>query len=362
MNILITGIGGPTPRSIALRLRQLYPNARLIGVDTNNKALGFYMSGLLDKGFVIPPAGSENYWEEMNAIVSNEAIDLAFVQPEKEVIAWGRYLKKFGRYVCPALIPPLEYAESLINKAVMADLLKETDYIPATVSIQTRHPDFDLIEKEIGYPCWIRASEGSGGLGSLKIDRREDLKAWLFIHSGIEEFTVSEFLVGRHLANQMLYLDGLCVKNAGLQCAEYVMADIAPSKVTGNTSFGRFLNEEALLDFCEEVMEYLAVKLEIPPHGVFSFDLKEDADGALKLTEVNVRHMAYTGIMADVGFDLIGDTVNYLSGKTERIEKGRFSFDEDYIFLRDVDIEPIIMKESEFMSREERRKKLGPVS
>src|SRR5690606_19367412 len=153
-----------------------------------------------------------------------------------------------------------------------------------------------------------------------KLHSKKELEAWLFIHKDVPEFTVSEFLTGRHLANQMMYIEGKLVKNAGLHCAEYVMADIAPSKVTGNTSFGRFINEERLLAFCEEVMDFIQARTVTKAHGVYSFDLKEDTDGNLKVTEINIRHMAYTGILSQVGFDLVGDTVKYLTGKTDEIE------------------------------------------
>jgi len=345
--ILVTGIGGPTPRSIAMWLRKLYPGAVLIGVDTNPKALGFYMKGLLNKCVVVPRADDENYWDVMTELVEKEKIDFAFVQPEMEVLEWGKFYKKSGCHICPVLIPPVEYTEGLMDKAAMADLLGETGYIPKTVRLSPESPDYNKIEEEVGYPCWIRASIGSGGLGSLKLNRKEDLEAWLFIHKGIKEFTISEFLTGRHLANQMMYINGECIKNAGLHCAEYVMADVAPSKVTGNTSYGLFINEEPLLAFCEEVMDYIADQLKVAPHGVYSFDLKEDAEGNLKVTEINIRHMAYTGIMAEVGFDLIGDTVNYLSGNKEITRKGRFKFNSDYIFLRDVDIEPVLLKKGD---------------
>lgn len=350
-SILISGIGGPTPRSIALRLRELYPDARLIGVDTNPKALGFYMKGLLDKHRVVPRADHNDYWSEMRNIVKDEDIDFAFIQPEKEVLEWGRYYNEHGNYICPVLIPPFEYTKALMDKAEMADLLSGTDYIPKTVRISPDSPDYDSIAEEIGYPCWIRASIGSGGLGSLRLNRKEDLEAWLFIHKNIPEFTVSEFLTGRHLANQMLYIDGACIKNAGLHCVEYVMADVAPSKVTGNTSYGKFINEEPLLEFCEEVMDFISAKIGEKPHGVFSFDLKEDSEGALKVTEINIRHMAYTGIMAMAGFDLIGDTIKYLNRDQSAIERGRYRYDHDYIFLRDVDIEPVFLKESELLYR-----------
>jgi hypothetical protein len=349
MNILITGIGGPTPRSIAHRLREAYPNATLIGVDANRKALGFYIDNFVDVSLIIPRATDVKYWEVINDVIKNYSIDFAFIQPEFEVTAWGNYYKTNGCFPCPTLIPPIEHVNALMNKARMAELLSNTSFIPKTVTITQDNQNFELVENEIGFPCWIRASVGSGGLGSLKINSKKELEAWLFIHKEVPEFTVSEFLTGRHLANQMLYLDGELIKNAGLHCAEYVMADIAPSKVTGNTSYGKFINEDKLLNFCEEVMEYIQAKTNVPAHAVYSFDLKEDSQGNLKVTEINIRHMAYTGIMGKVGFDLVSDTVKYLTNKKDDITKGRHIYDADYIFLRDVDEQPILMKEHELI-------------
>lgn len=348
MNILISGIGGPTPRSIAKRIREVYPDCNIIGIDANKKALGFYIKGLVDKHYIVPRASDASYWDAINKIITDDKIDFAFIQPEFEVIKWGEFFEAAGKYPCPVLLPPLELARKLMDKALMSDLLEGTDYIPKTVKISPSQPKYDEIENKVGYPCWIRASVGSGGLGSLKLNSKNDLEAWLLIHKEIKEFTVSEFLTGRHLANQMLYIDGKCLKNGGLHCAEYVMADIAPSKVTGNTSFGRLINDENLLKFCEECIHEISKRSGIVPHGVLSFDLKEDSAGNLKVTEINIRHMAYTGIMASAGFDLVNDTILYLTGKENEIKnRGLYSFDKDYIFLRDVDIEPILMQEKD---------------
>ena len=347
MNILITGIGGPTPRSIGLRIRKLYPDAKIIGVDIEPKAIGFYLKGLLDKSYVVPKASETKYWPTIKDILSKERVDLAFVQSEKEVLEWGAYYNKHGEMPCKVLIPPYEYTRNLIDKNSMAGLLKGSGFIPKTIRFTQDDQQLDKVKEEVGYPCWIRATTGSGGFGSLKLKNEKDLKAWLLVHEDIQEFTVSEFLPGRHMANQMLYFNGECIKNAGLHCAEYVMANIAPSKVTGNTSFGRLINEDTLLNCCENVMDYIANQLKQPPHGVFSFDFKEDQNGELKVTEINIRHMAYTGIMAEVGFDLVNDTIKLLNNHPNEIEKGRYYYDNDYVFLRDVDIHPIIMKESE---------------
>ena len=216
------------------------------------------------------------------------------MQPEAEIVEWGAYYEKNGRFPVEVFMGCKSLSESLRDKSIMAELLKETDFIPKTIKVTQENPRYEEVEQLIGFPCWIRATEGTGGLGSLRLDNLDSYKSWLFINSFISEFTVSEFLTGRHLANQMLYYNDEYVKGAALECAEYVMASTAPSHVTGNTHFARFLNEDRINRFCDDCVKFLCAKLQVPAHGILSFDLKEDKNGDLKVTEVNIRHMAYT--------------------------------------------------------------------
>ena len=343
--ILITGIGGLTPRSIAKVIRKNHPEYKLIGCDINKKAVGFFIKGLLDEYYVCPRCDSDDYFPWIEELVKNKNIDYAFVQPESEIVEWGDYYDKNGKFPCPVFMGSKLLSTSLKDKSIMADLLEGTHFIPKTIKITQENPRYNDIEKIIRFPCWIRATEGTGGLGSLCVENISSLKSWLFINSDIHEFTVSEFLTGRHLANQMLYYNGEYVKGAALECVEYVMANTSPSHVTGNTHFGRFLNEDSINQFCDECIQYLEKKLNIKAHGILSFDLKEDKNGNLKVTEINIRHMAYTGVMADVGFDLIEDTIKILEdGSCDNIRREPFfHYKKPYVFLRDVDIEPIIL-------------------
>ncbi len=54
--------------------------------------------------------------------------------------------------------------------------------------------------------------------------------------------------------------------------------------------------------------------------------------------------MAYAGVMAHVGFDLIEDTIKITEdGNCDRVERAQFyHYDKPYVFLRDV--EPIILE------------------
>lgn len=349
--ILITGIGGLTPRSIATIIRKNHPDYKIIGCDIDKKAMGFFMktndgSKLVDEYFLCPRCTAPEYFPWIEKLVAEKKIDYAFVQPESEIVEWGQYFEDHGKYPCPVFIGSKLLSLSLKDKSIMADLLEGTDYIPKTIKVTQENPRFKDVENEIGFPCWIRATEGTGGLGSLRLDDISSYRSWLFINSNIPEFTVSEFLTGRHLANQMLYYNGEYVKGAALECAEYVMANVAPSRVTGNTHFGRFLNEDCINEFCDGCIKYLERKLGVRAHGILSFDLKEDKDGNMKVTEVNIRHMAYTGVMACVGFDLIEDTIKIIEdGNADNVTRDQFHhYEKPYVFLRDVDVEPIVLE------------------
>ena len=349
--ILITGIGGLTPRSIATIIRENHPNYKIIGCDTEKKAIGFFMKtkdgrNLLDKYYIVPRCDSPEYFPFIERIADENNIDYAFVQPESEIVEWGQYYEDHGKFPVPVFMGCKLLSECLRDKSIMAELLEGTEFIPKTIKVTQENPRFEDVEKEIGFPCWIRATEGTGGFGSLRLDDISSYKFWLFINARIPEFTVSEFLTGRHLANEMLYYNGEYVKGAALECAEYVMANAAPSHVTGNTHFGRFLNEDRINKFCDECIKYLEKKLGVPAHGILSFDLKEDKDGNLKVTEVNIRHMAYTGVMAHVGFDLIEDTIRiHEDGDSRNVVRDQYHhYEKPYIFLRDVDVEPIVLE------------------
>lgn len=347
--ILVTGIGGLTPRSITGIIRENHPEYKIIGCDVEKKAIGFFMDGLVDEYYLAPRCDSLEYFPWIERLVAEKKIDYAFVQPESEIVEWGGYYEKYGKYPCPVFMGCRLLSESLRDKSIMADLLKDTDFIPRTIKVTQADPRYEEIEKEIGFPCWIRATEGTGGLGSLRLDDLSSYKSWLFINSAISEFTVSEFLPGRHLANEMLYYEGEYVKGAALECVEYVMANTAPSHVTGNTHFGRFLNEDQINAFCDRSIKYLEKRLGVKAHGILSFDLKEDASGNMKVTEVNIRHMAYAGVMAHAGFDLIEDTIKIMEdGNSDRVKRDPFHhYEKPYIFLRDVDVEPIILESEE---------------
>jgi carbamoyl-phosphate synthase large subunit len=130
------------------------------------------------------------------------------------------------------------------------------------------------------------------------------------------------------------------------------MAKVAPSGVTGNTSFGRLLNLPEVEQLAEKALSILFKATGTGAHGFFTVDFKEDKNGVPFITEINVRHVAFTQCFAMGGANFAADTLKLLLNPNagEWIFHA-YRFDDGLVFLRDVDERPILMKESDLIKK-----------
>jgi len=355
LNILITGVGGPTPRSFVRAVKLVsseeQANYRFVGVDCNPLAYGLYDKSLFDTTYVIPGADEEEYWPAVNEIIEREDIDGAVVLPETEVLEWAKnrhHLKTAIR----VHLPDYKLASALVNKHSLHSHLKDSSLIPRFNKVNPQDYSYNKITKKVGEVFWIRSSEGSSGLGSLKIDSESALSQWVSINKDVSEFIATEYLPGRNMACKMLYFDGELKRTACAERVKYIMAKIAPSGVTGNTSFGRLINEPELVQLSEQALESISFELGTELNGIFTVDFKEDGKGNPKITEINIRHVAFTSSLAAGGANIPIDTLNAMfSGNGSSMKRVDYTYDEPLIFLRDVDSEPIVMRTSELFNK-----------
>lgn len=351
ITILINGVGGPTPRSIARSLhRYSEQEVCLIGTDINPLAHGLYEKDLYHKTYVIPRAGDNEYWPTLKKIIEEHQIDIALVQPELEVLEWTRYKAQGKEWPCKTLLPDYQIAKSLVDKSLMTALLRETDLVPDSLDIAPDKLDFMAIKESLGYPFWIRSTSGSSGLGSLKVKDENSLKNWITINPNVSQFIGSSFLPGRNLACKLLFHEGKLLRSASGERVNYIMSKVAPSGITGNTSFGRLLNEPKLVEKSERALRIIEEKSGKKLHGFFTADFKEDENGKPYLTEINVRMVAFNMLFAAGGANFSEDIISLLMNP-DKFDKSykMYKFEEDLIFLRAVDAEPILMKETDFL-------------
>jgi carbamoyl-phosphate synthase large subunit len=351
MRILITGVGGPTPRSFAISLKKysFYKRFELFATDINPLSMGLYQGDLFSKSFIVPRCTDIDYWDRINEIVKENNIEYAVILPELEVMEWSKR-SEAGLLPCKVLLPDSRIASLLVDKARMTEILDHLGLVPPSVEFERSQTDLTPIFEKLGANFWVRSTSGTSGLGSLQIDSAASLKNWVQINPGVKTFIASKFLPGRNLACKLLYHNGELLRSACGERVNYIMAKVAPSGITGNTSFGRLLNEPKLVDLATKAMTFLFDYLKIKPHGFFTVDFKEDEKGVPFITEVNVRHVAFTQCFAAGGANFAEDTIRLLDEDPtfDRTYK-MYTFEKDLIFLRDVDSLPILMKEHQLL-------------
>lgn len=347
MNILITGIGGPTPLGIArgLQLGGLGKDVRLIGVDCSPFAPGLYNDSLFDATYLVPHSGSPDYWAELERIIEQEQVGYAFVVPELEVLAWSKRAVA-APLPCKSSIPPLELAEILYDKYQTFDLLRHTDLVPKSEQISATSPNDEALV-QLGYPFWVRSISGAGAIGSLKVSSREELENWFLLNTKIEHYLASEFLPGRNYACKVLFHDSKLLLTACAERVSYLLANAAPSGISGMCARGRLVNNVDLMERAERALRTIFARLNRPPEGMFTVDFKEDAQGVPKITEINIRHVSFTYAFAEGGANFALETLRALQKKPTFRAKPQFEFPEDLHFIRGVDSKIFLIPETE---------------
>ncbi len=339
MNVLITGACGVTPRAIArsLRLSSAFAGARLVGADRGGNWYGFY-EGLYDRVYRVSQPGDPGYEELIAEICRDEGIEVAIVGPEAEVGYWS------GReFPVPALLPPRGLVEVAISKGKLYDALRETGLVPR-FSIVSREELLERTGLELdGSPVWLRdhSEATSSAKGAIAVTDPEEAYAWARLNPAIPSYMVAEHLPGRNIAACLLFLDGELLKAGCYERLEYFMGHLAASGVTGNINRGRLVNDERAREVAEKAVRIVGELAGEEPHGLLTVDLREDATGALKVTEVNVRHVAATSALAAGGANMAEAQLLATLGRRDEIGEVAPRFPDDNVILRDIDGEPL---------------------
>lgn len=341
--ILVTGACGVTSRSVVRSLNKseiFSGNCVFIGTDVCYNEYGIY-EGLYDKVYKVPYFNDPSYRSIIQSIIDENNIEYAILIPEPEVLYWSEnpFDIKFLR------IPP-RFAKKVLSKRSLYETLQEKNYIPQFQIISREDMTASESQIDLSYPLWIRDfSEGTtSGKGSLKAESYDDVKAWATINRGIDQFMLSEYLPGRNLACFTLFSNGKLLKYGVAQRIDYMMGKVAVSGITGNTSKGKLLNDRRVFDVAYDAVMSVIDKTGETMNGLVVTDLKENAAGNPVVTEINIRHVAFTSTFANAGFNFSEFQMMILSGMESEISPElTMSFPDDNIMLRDVDGVPIYL-------------------
>jgi carbamoyl-phosphate synthase large subunit len=342
LRILVTGACGVTPRAVArsLRMCATCADATIVGTDRGGNWYGFY-EGLYDRVYRVSQPDDPGYADLLAQICRDEEIDVALVGPEAEIRFWSRH-----EFPVPTLLPPPGFVEIAISKRKLYDTLRESGLVPRYRIVERE----ELLERRglddvDGGPVWLRdySDASSSGIGSIKVTEPEEAYAWAYLNPEIPSYMLAEHLPGRNIACTLLFVDDALLKAGCYERLEYFMGHLAVSGVTGNINRGRLLNDERARRLAEQAVRFVGALTGEPAHGLLTVDLREDRTGALKVTEINVRHVAATSALADGGANMAEAQVLATLGRLDEIGETVPHFPDDNVILRDIDGAPLLL-------------------
>lgn len=342
--LLVTGACGVTSRTLvrALRRSPRFARTRLIGTDICDNPFALY-EGLYERIWRVPRLNEpQRYLDLVARICERERVDAALVVPEPEVLFWAEHAMPV-----PALLPPPRFARLAISKARVYDALRGTGLVP----------EFELLTRDailsgagddwFRRGAWLRdVGDGStSGKGALQVNSLDEARAWMTLNPATERFMVAQVLPGRNLACLLLYHDGQLLKTGSYERLEYFMARTAVSGITGNICKGRLVNDDAAQAVSLQAVERLCQATGERMTGQVTVDLRADAQGRPRITEINLRQVAAASAFAQVpGANLAEALALVTLGRADLAGPREVLFNPDNRLLRDIDGVPVYVE------------------
>lgn len=285
-HVLVTGVGGiggvNFVTSLRLAEKQSDQKVRyfIVGTEYNKYYIDF---AELDSRVKTPKHSDANFLPTIVKLLTQHKIQFIHPQPsvEAKVISSIKHDLPAKSY-----LPKPE--DIMLDKHLIAERLAlEGVPVPATRKAGSQN-DIESAFADFGNPLWLRARSGAGGRLGLKVKSVEEANLWIKFNqlqgrASAEEFLIHEYLPGRDLAFDSLWHDGKLLLCFSRERLEYPLRNISLSGITGTPSVARILYESEITETGIAAVKALDPK----PHGFFSVDMKEDADGRPKVTEVD---------------------------------------------------------------------------
>lgn len=340
MKFLITGACAVSARSVlrSLKMSDIFKDSEFIGWDMCGLLYGVYVHDF-DRMYKVPAVTDDSYEEVARGILERERPDAVIVVPEVEVLYWAQH-----KFDVPHIVPPADFAAIAISKEKVFDILMKSGLVPKSVPVSSALLLEATKGNPLGYPVWMRdASAGTASAkGAFMAHSLEEMQAWAMINPLTKKFQLSQFLPGRNLGCFCLFKDGKLIKMAQAERIEYIMGKVAVSGITGNTSKGKLLNEKKISDTALSAIDLICQHTGDRMNGLVVVDMKEDEHGKPFVTEINIRHVAFSSSFAMAGQNIAEAQLLLALDRDDEVPG---TVTKDYppenLILRDVDGPPI---------------------
>lgn len=294
ITVLVTGVGGPGGPGIIKSLRLAGERkVRIIGVDMEKESIG---SALVDKFYVIPPAGEKNFINEILRISIKEKVNVILPLVTNELMPLSKNKDMFEKMGIKVSVSDINGLIIANNKYLLLQSCKDNN-MPTPEFYLVKNID-DLVDKakKIGYPqkmVCVKPPVSMGMRGFRILDSKLDRVKLLLkekptsIFATIEDIIAvlktavdfPELLVTEYLPGEEYSVDALSDQGKPL-----VVIPRIRIKIKMGVSFcGILVNDGEIIKYSEKIIKTLNL------NGNIGFQFKKDEKGMAKIIESNPR-------------------------------------------------------------------------
>jgi glutathione synthase/RimK-type ligase-like ATP-grasp enzyme len=343
--LLVTGAGTGATNNLIRSLKAGAPALFIVGCHSDRF---FLKKSMADRNYLVPRFGHSKWAQALRYVLKAERIDLLIPSTDLDVKAVSSIRDKLRDQV---FLPRQAVVELCQDKYLLSQFLRGRGLpAPATIPVTDLKHLASIFRRLGRTPVWCRIRTGSGSMGAMPVRSPGQARSWIRSWEAerrvpATSFTLSEYLPGRDFGCQSLWNKGELILIKAYERLSYLLTGGQLSQVSSVAALSKTVYEPRVAEICANAVRALDGKAS----GAFSVDLKEDASGAPRITEINAgRLSSATNILDLTGKHNMAVTYVQLAlGEPVDIPE-TYDLAGDYYMLRDFDSCPRIFHADEF--------------
>jgi len=233
---------------------------KILATDSSSLSAGFFMADINE---IIPQADEHSFLDRLFQIVKMHQVEVLMPSSGSDIYPYSENRKQLAEMGAEAIVSDRDKLEICRDKMLTFQTLSNKFVLPFTTA------ESDKIDT---FPVLAKPRFGKGSRGIVKIDDESDLR---YIISKRDDLVFQEYLPGTEYTVDVLSdLDGKPI---------IAVPRIRMQTKAGISTKGRVLRDPALEMDCMKIAELVGIR------GPCCMQMKESAEGRLKLIEINPR-------------------------------------------------------------------------
>jgi len=233
---------------------------KILATDSSSLSAGFFMADINE---IIPQADEHSFLDRLFQIVKMYQVEVLMPSSGSDIYPYSENRTQLAERGAEAIVSDRDKLEICRDKMLTFQTLSNKFVLPFTTA------ESDKIDT---FPVLAKPRFGKGSRGIVKIDDESDLR---YIISKRDDLVFQEYLPGTEYTVDVLSdLDGKPI---------IAVPRIRMQTKAGISTKGRVLRDPALEMDCMKIAELVGIR------GPCCMQMKESAEGRLKLIEINPR-------------------------------------------------------------------------